>query len=370
LYFDIDFNLQKSQKVLLTPQVKQAYDILRMSSQELFDYLEKQLQDNPALDICEKGRDTYKTPKEFVKEFNDDSTDEINDNFARYSQPRISLKEYLLFQLYASKLNKDFIPIAEYLIDSVDENGYLTVNLPEVAEFFNAPLQKVNFTLEFLQTFDPPGICARNLKECLLIQLRQTDAFDVDTAKVIECHLDDLAGGKLEKVSENTGFDIEKIKEIYDFIRTLEPKPGREFYSFDHVKYVVPDIIIRKNKLKYEVLINEEALPVVSINRYYKRMINRNISRYTRNYILSSMNKALWVIQCIEQRKEILKRVAEYIVDKRYDFFDKGEKYFELINIDEISDALSVHSSLIQRAIENKYIQCKWGVFELRYFFN
>jgi len=371
LKFTIDFDPSKSQKVSLTPQLKQTLDILSMNSQELYEYIEKQLEANPVLDIqedmCTYGEIEPASLKTQDGDRAEDSFDTESENIAE----RLSLKEYLLFQLQASKskLNKKQVLIAEYLIDNIDENGYLTVSLTEVAAFFNMPLKKVNTVLEHLQTFEPSGICARSLKECLLIQLKQIDSIDRDIIKLVDCCLDDLASGKFREVAESTGLNIEKVIEAYNFIKTLEPKPGREFYSSGGLKYIVPDVIVKKLNGRFEALINEEAIPVVIINEHYKQMMDKDVGSETRSFIQNKIDNAMWLIQCIEQRKSMLRKVAEIIVEKQHEFLEKGKDNVKPLTTDEVSEKLNVHKSIVERVIEGKHIQCLWGIFEMRHFF-
>lgn len=381
LYFDL--NLVQSQKVLLTPQLKQAYEILVMNSQELFEYVEEQLEFNPALEvmesinsgsseICPAVDELVNWGSDFDSEVIGKAHDEcISDDGLGSPEgfdEMLSLKEHLLFQLHTSNLNESKICIGEYLIDNIDENGYLTISISEVAEFFNINTAKVKKVLDCIQTFDPPGICARNLKECLLIQLKQNNCTDKDVFRIVEDHLDELAGEKIEFIAKNIGLSIQRTEEIIKLLKTLEPKPGREFYNNVCVKYTIPDIIIRNSSGRFEAVVNEDAVPMLNINEYYKKILNADVGSEVKKFILNRIESATWLLKCVEHRQCVLKKAAEYIISSQHDFLKKGEKYLNSIDVKSISEVIGVHESMIREILKGKYIQCLWGVFELNYF--
>ncbi|MCX8131760.1 MAG: RNA polymerase factor sigma-54 [Clostridia bacterium] len=383
LYFDM--KLVQSQKVLLTPQLKQAFDILRMNSQELFEYVEEQLEENPALEILESvnsdgyyncaykddsigwgdsniNTDTLRKPGE------DENEEEYNMSTGSADE-KLSLKEHLLFQLHTSDLSENQMCIGEYLIDNIDENGYLIIGLTEVAEFFNVTASKVKKVLEYLQTFDPPGICARSLKECLLIQLNQLSINDKEDAqKLVENHLDDLAGEKLDFVAKNMGLPLHRVEEVFRVLKTLEPKPGREYYNNTGVKYIIPDIIIRNSNGRFETVVNEDAVPLLNINEYYRKILSADVGNEVKRFIVHRIDNAAWLLKCIEERKNMLKKAAECIVAYQLLFFEKGKQFLSPISKKTISDEIGVHESVIEEILSGKYIQCAWGVFEMKDF--
>jgi len=386
LDFNFDLNLVQSQKILLTPQLKQALEILRMTSQELFEYVEEELEKNPVLEVLDSENppdadgfsDTQEEEEwdEFVGQKNTNSFKDDGDYFstidsaADKSTVKLSLKEHLVFQLHTSELTKDQALIGEYLIDNIDDNGYLTIGLNEAAAFFNIPVSKVGRVLEHLQSFDPAGICARSLKECLLIQLRQMDITDKAVVDIIENHLDDLAANKLSYVAKCTGLDMQRVVEAFEFIKTLEPKPGRAFSNNEDIKYIIPDIIVRKIRDRYEVIVNEDSVPLIGINEYYKKIVSGDLNGETRKFMQNRLDSAVWLIKCVEQRKLTLRKVAESIVSRQEDFFEKGKKHIRPLTMKEVARDIDMHESTVSRTVNGKYIQCTWGVFEMRYFFS
>lgn len=383
LNFDLD--LVQSQKILLTPRLKQALDMLRMSSQELYEYIEEQLEENPILEVIEDGDCTddkyfinlnddldWKKGMEEREEFEEQYGGTVYDinKFAVY-MPRtnLSLKEHLLLQLHTSGLDDHQVYIGEYIIDNIDENGYLTVELAEIAKFFNVGVNKVSKVLAHMQTFDPPGICARNLKECLLIQLRQKNIMEKNIRNIIENYLDHLAEGKVDLVSDKTGLDKKVIQEIFDYIKTLEPKPGREFYDNYDVKYIIPDVIVKNTKNNLEIQINDDSIPLIIVNENYKRILSCDVSSEVKKFIQNKIDNARWLIKCLEQRKEIIRKVAECIIKKQADFFEKGVKHIKPATIKDVAEDVKMHESMVVSTINGKYIQCMWGIFEMKYFF-
>ncbi|HHV98186.1 MAG TPA: RNA polymerase factor sigma-54 [Clostridiaceae bacterium] len=377
----------QSKKPVVFPQLKQALDILRMSTNELFGYVEKQLEINPVLDIAEykkpfitsEGYDLEVEPEDehvyemHPKSMDDNSFDTVSDTISdyrlEYVASGISLKDYLLLQLYSSGLDRFQMKIGEYLISNVDENGYLTCSLSEAAAYFNVPISKIKNVLLHIQSFDPPGICARNLKECLLIQLRQMNITDKNVYRVVKGFLDDLALKRVSEVARNTNLSKNEIINILRLIKTLEPKPGRNFYNNSCSKYLLPDIFIRKIRNAFEAVLNEEAIPVVNIDKYYKQLGSQETSPETKKFIQRRINNAVWLIKCIEQRKMLLKRLGEYIAAVQKDFFENGQAFKRAVSIKQAASELGVDKELVSIAAEGKYVNCKWGDFEMKYFF-
>lgn len=369
LDFDIDFNLVQAQKLLLTPQLKQALDILGMNSQELFRYVTEQLEINPVLDMAENEEQIIEdahTPEDEDWEEEDAGEDEPQKPEA---EKTVSLQEHLLLQLHASSLGGTETAIGEYFIDSIDENGYLTVDLSAAAAFFNVAAGKIQKVLGKLQTFDPPGIFARNVKECLLIQLKQMSCSDGDAYMIIERYLDALAAGKLLYIAKSTGLSVKKIKEVFELIKTLEPKPGREFYNNTNAKLVIPEIVVREINHKFNAIINEDTVPDININSRYRQLMDCELSEDAKKFIQNKISNALWLIKCIEQRKSILVGIAGCIIEEQQDFFRKGKGFLKPLAVKHAADRLNMHESIIEKAVFGKYLHCIWGTFELGSFF-
>jgi RNA polymerase sigma-54 factor len=376
LDFYFDLSLIQSQKIILTPQLRQAIEILKMNSQELSEHILREMETNPALEMSSPFSETNEETKELENDNyydagvrHDDSENSVNRVFLDDSTVGLSLKDHLILQLHALSMSEIAIEIAEYLIDNVDDNGYLCINLSEVAAFFNTPIRKVEKILNLLQTFDPPGICARNLKECLLIQLNQMGIQDRDILNIVRDHLDGLADNKLSAVAKETGLSIKRVVEVLEFIKTLEPRPGREFYGLDGVKYIVPDVTVKEIDDRFEVLINEESTPSITISNYYRKVLKEDINIEAKKFIQSKIDSVAWLIKCIQQRKNTLIRVSEHIVNSQIEFFKKGKGYIKPLTMKAVAAMLDIHESTVSRTVSGKYLQCSWGVFDMKYFF-
>jgi RNA polymerase sigma-54 factor len=376
LDFYFDLSLIQSQKIILTPQLRQAIEILKMNSQELSEYILKEMETNPALEISSPFSETHDEAEELenddyydIEVKHDDSPKHVNGSFLDNSTVGLSLKEHLLLQLHALSMSGIDIEIAEYLIDNIDDNGYLNTNLSEVAAFFNITIRKAEKILNLLQTFDPPGICARNLKECLLIQLNQIKVQDRDILNIVRNHLDDLANNKLSVIAKETGLSIKRVAEVLELIKTLEPRPGREFYGLDGVKYIVPDVIVKKIDGRLEVILNEESIPAITTSSYYRKILKEDINTEAKKFIQSKLDSVVWLIKCIQQRNNTLIKVSEHIVNSQIEFFNKGKGYIKPLTMKEVAAILDIHESTVSRTVSGKYLQCSWGVFDMKYFF-
>ncbi|MFZ5988297.1 MAG: RNA polymerase factor sigma-54 [Bacillota bacterium] len=383
--FYFDLSLVQSQKIILTPQLRQALEILKMNSQELSEYIQNEMETNPALEISpgysepqeevlpllieDTLNDSYFNSRSGYSGKSDESSDNFNNITLDNSTVRISLKEHLLLQLHILNIGQKEVEMGEYIIDNIDENGYLPINLSEVAAYFNMPLKKVEKTLKLLQTFDPPGICARDLKECLMIQLRQMDITDKEVFDIVENYLDELADNRISLIAKETGLSIGRVVEVFELIKTLEPRPGREFYCCEDVKYIVPDVIVKSINDRFEVIINEDSIPVVNVSSYYKNVLTEDLNIEAKKFIQSKIDSVHWLMKCIEHRKSTLIKVSECIVKNQADFFIKGKNNIKPLTMKELAREINVHESTVSRTVSGKYMQCSWGIFDMKYFF-
>ncbi len=379
--FNFDLSLVQSHKIILTPQLRQAFEILKMNSGELIEYIEAEVEINPALEINSnetKLKEEILFPMSFDNDPGDyytgrsfnESIDEAVEEFSvDKSSTVVSLKEHLLLQLHTSDIVCRDMEIGEYLIDNVDHNGYLTVRLNEAASFFNVPVKRIERVLKFIQTFDPPGVCARNVKECLKIQLVQMGHNNREIMDVVENHLEDLADNKITHIAKSVGISVEKVVSIHDLIRSLEPRPGREFYGYEDIKIIVPDVIVKEIDGWFQAIINEEALPIINISGYYKKVLKEDISIEAKKFIQSRIDSVQWLIKCIEQRKLTLSKVTDCIIKHQSEFFKKGKEHIKALTMKDIATDINMHESTVSRTVSGKYLQCTWGVFDMKLFF-
>ena len=385
-----DIFLEQQQKLVMTPELRLAIAILQMSTLELEQYTQQELEENPLLEEKEvddsssessendkeNEPDTITGTEEWMEYFNDRDIgfsigESQNKSFDNFLTERPSLYEHLQFQLDLACKNPEDLMVGQYLIGNIDSHGYLCVETEEVAAQTGADCERISKVLTMVQSFHPHGVGARNLKECLLIQLRYYGNQNTLAEVIIANHLNDLAVGRVAKIAQILETTVQRVQEACDLIRTLDPKPGLQYSPIDEVKYIIPDAIVEKVEGQYVVILNDSASPRLVVNQLYENMM-RNQGVFTpeaRKYLEEKMGSAIWLIRSIEQRRRTLDRVIRCIVDIQTEFFDKGIKYLKPLNLKQVADMIEVHESTVSRATAKKYIQTPKGLFELKYFF-
>lgn len=382
LRMEYGLKLEQSQKLIITPELKQAINILQFSSLELSEYLQQQVTENPVLELKEldekENIDKMLEPEIDWKEvFNDKSDLGIpytpEEKGTGYSMEHFlsqapTLLEHLSLQLNLLPLTSKERKIGTYLLGNIDPNGYLRVELSEVCEKFDCSKVEVENVLTKIQSFDPPGVGARNLTECLLLQLRGQTSPDPIAENIIRKHLLDLAEGKWQKIAQSLEITPQEVQKAAQVIKTLDPKPGSRFAS-DKPRYIIPDIVVEEIEGEYIVLVNDSALPRLTINPLYEAILKNQNDQATVKFIEQKLNSALWLLKSIEQRRLTLYRVAKCIVDCQRSFLEKGIRYLRPLNLRQVADTLGIHESTVSRATANKYMQTPRGIFELKFFF-
>ncbi|MGQ9823482.1 MAG: RNA polymerase factor sigma-54 [Desulfotomaculales bacterium] len=384
-------NVEQVQKLVMTPELRQAITILQLPAPELGHYIEQQLQENPFLEIREEEPELVSTAQETAdrgekKEYDIDWEDYFQDSsdlgFVQWEEEKQvfpfdniassppSLADHLLFQLHLATGDERLRVIGEYLIGNIDEQGYLRVSLEEVASGVGASLDEVERALALIHTFDPPGVGARSLQECLLIQVEQAGIRDDLLVKVINNHLEDLAKGKVGRMSQVLGVSVQEIQRVADVIKTLEPKPGRMYGTTGTVRHIVPDVTLEKVGNDYVIIINDAFLPRLAVNSAYRSALSKESDLETRNFVENKLNAAVWLIRSIEQRRLTLYKVASCLVELQRDFLDYGVKYLKPLNLKKVAEMVGLHESTVSRATANKYVQTPQGVFEMKFFFS
>lgn len=382
----------------MTPELKQAIEILQYNSLELNEFIQDELLSNPVLqntpngadDVVDKEPEPEKKPstteddvydkidwKAVAGEFEDgrgrqssyEQKEDVNyDNFVASEE---SLSEHLQFQLQMTTLTEKEIKAALYAIENINENGYLEVGYEEISRYSGLDLDAAETVIQTIQTFDPPGVGARSLEECLLIQLTHFHDDVSIECRVVASYLDDLASNRIQKIAKALNITLESAQRACDRIRKLEPKPGREFASLRDVRYVTPDVYVDKIDGKYVVRVSENSAPKLYINSYYRSLLRQeSVNENAIGYINKKLTSALKLIKSIEQRRNTIYRVCESIVEFQYDFFEKkGSMYLKPLNLKDIADEIGVHESTVSRAVNGKYLQCGQGLFEIKHFF-
>jgi len=389
-------HMEQTQKLIMTPELRQAITVLQLSSLELSMYIEQQLQENPLLELKDESQESDGTndaqeevnepeaPGEFdidwQEYFNDSSdlgipkagkvADQLEYSYENFVRQVPTLSEHLMFQLSLSLCGPREKLIGEYLIGNIDGHGYLQVTVEDVSGSLGVAVEEVEMVLSIIQTFDPTGVGARNLEECLLIQADQMGLNNSLLRQVIKDHLIDLAKGKIGKMAQVLGITVQEVQRVADIIKTLDPKPGRNFGSPNDTRYITPDVVLEKVGSEYIILINDNSVPRITINSAYRAVLNKNADTKTRRFVESKLNAAAWLLRSIEQRRLTLYKVANCLVELQRDFLDRGVKYLKPLNLKKVADIVGLHESTVSRATSNKYIQTPQGVLEMKYFFS
>lgn len=376
-----ELTIEQTQKLSMTPELIQAIQILQFNNQELVDYVQNELLENPVLeaeksydaqevDIREKIREADYEEQSFRQwEYSPDDDDDYT--YEQYAWEEDTLTDFLLNQLQFSSLKDVKLKIGRYIIEAIDDNGYLTVSVEEIAKALQVDTDIVEETLSFIQTFEPSGVAARNLQECLIIQLAAKGLLTDEIEYIIENMLEDLADNRIAFIAKTLGVKNQEVQQIADLIRTLEPKPGRVFSSGETIRYVVPDIFVDKVNGEYVVTNNDTSVPKLMVSSYYNKLTaEAGKDEELNKYLNDRFNAAVWLIRSIEQRKQTIYNVASAVVKYQQEFFDRGEKFLKTLTLKQIADEIGVHESTVSRSINGKYMQSPRGVFEMKYFFS
>ncbi len=309
---------------------------------------------------------------------NDEDNFEIKQPRAVYEEEKerpepapVTLMDHLMEQLYLAPLTEDEKSIGEYILWCIDDDGYLSCSVDDIAEDLNKSSEQVEKVLSVIQRFDPVGIGARNLRECLLIQLMEKEPRDEMAIRMINECFDDFKNKRYEKIARKLGITLDVVKRIMEVVSRLNPKPG-ERYIPEGENYIIPDIIIKRVDSKFEIQLNDWNIPNLRISEKYKRLLKdkEKVNKETRDYIRQRLESARWLINSIQQRKSTIMRVMEAILNRQIEFFEKGKEYLKPMILKDIADDVGLDISTVSRVTSNKYVQTEFGVFELKYFFS
>lgn len=297
--------------------------------------------------------------------------DQSAEVFERPEVAQTTLPEHLLNQLHVTNLSQEQMVIGEYIIWNINEDGYLTYPLEQIAENLEVSIDEVEKVLKVIQQFDPVGIGARNLQECLLIQLLEKGPKNTITITILRDHFDDFTNKRFEKIAKKMDITLDDIRKANEEITKLNPKPGEGYVLFQH-NVIVPDLIVEKDNGDFRISMNDWNIPHLRINNSYKKLLldKKNTPKETRDYIRQSLESARWLINSIHQRRATILRVMEAIIDRQREFFEKGKDYLRPMILKDIADEIGMDISTISRVTNGKYVQTEWGVFELKYFFS
>ena len=365
-------DIVQSQKLVMTTQLKQSLDILNMSNLELEEQIKKDAQENPVLELERTESIDWGTfIKKNIKNYNIKHYDLDNEitleNIIKYE---INLYDYVKSQLVFLKLNKKEIKVCEYIVDCLDIDGYLSCDEKHIIQELNIDEKYFYKCLKYIQQLEPIGIGARDLSECLLIQMENENIKDDILKSIIVEDLNLIGQNKIKLLSKKYNINMEKCLKYIEKIKEFNPKPGR-IYSNEKTIYVQPDVIVRKINDEFIVYMNDRDNFHISINNYYKNILNsNNLDEKSRKFIKNKLNYALNLLKNIETRKSTILKIADVIVKRQKDFFDKGKKYIKPMKLKDIALDLGYHESTISRGINNKYMLTPYGLFEFKYFFS
>ncbi|MBT5331675.1 MAG: RNA polymerase factor sigma-54 [Porticoccaceae bacterium] len=385
-----------SQQLRMTPQLQQAIRLLQLSSIDLQQEIQESLYSNPLLEIDESAETPEKAddvgdidaeqPRVETEQKNDDLEYSARDGMqqSQYSGADFTeredaaeetLRDHLCWQLNLTPMSPLDRDIAMAIIDAVDSTGLLSIGIDDLIQSVHSEEEleeeDILSVLHRIQRFDPPGVAARDLKECLLVQLSllpETGA--VETAiDLVERHLEALTKLSLEGIAKRIKRPVEEIEEAYLVIKSLNPKPG---YSFSSEKsdYIVPDLTLIKKDGIWRVILNTSSVPKLRLNEQYADMVKDTDQQQTREYLKTNLQEAKWFLRSLESRNDTLLRVGQAIVEYQMNFFDEGEEAMRPLILKDLAEKLDLHESTISRATSQKYMASPRGVFELKYFFS
>ncbi len=408
-----------SQQLVMTPQLRQAIKILQVSRAELETLIDEELAQNPVL---EEGVEQSEEPEERprteeklegngneAEEWSEpreerETTNEVApndrldgidwkeylDNYrndwhgasatpADYDDEKrpalentlvrsASLTEHLIWQLRMSGIDPIEESVAALMIGNMDKDGYLQVEVEDIAFQSGQDFDVVERTLRRIQDLDPPGVGARDLPECLLLQIRADGKEDSAAAKIVRDHLPLLESKRYDKIAKDLGVTIEEVVAAANYIATLEPKPGRNFGEGD-IRYITPDVFVQKIGDELVITLNDEGLPRLRVSNFYRQVLGDTETTDAKRYIQEKMRAAAWLIKSIQQRQRTLYLVTQSIVRFQREFFERGVSHLKPLVLKDVAMDIGMHESTVSRATANKYVHTPQGTFELKYFF-
>jgi RNA polymerase sigma-54 factor len=382
----INASLQQSQKQLLAPVMQQSIEMLLLPLTELNMATNQELQNNPLLEIDEEklklSQEQQKDELARMQGYsqhhrNFASREHFTDDEILEDKPikmEVTLEEQLLQQLRMELSDPLEIKIGEFIIGSLDEDGYLKATCEEITQATGTDdLVRVEYILKIVQNFEPVGIASRSLKECLLSQVKtRCNGNSNLIRKIIEKHLDELGRKKYQNIARRSGVSLEAVKVAAQAIARFEPKPARNYRPIKVNLYVKPDIFITKDdEDNYHIRLNNDGIPPLRVNTHYQRMLlKKHLTHEEKNFIREKLKCALDFMKSIEQRGRTIEKITQYILDRQKEFFEKGHMYLAPMNLKDIAQAIDRNESTISRAITNKYVDTPQGLFPLKFFFS
>jgi RNA polymerase sigma-54 factor len=389
-----------SQRLILTPSLQQAIKLLPLTTLELAEVLEQEVMENPLLEEVpsqdavvgdeiaqeeakEEAERTDPLKEIDVEKFFEDYLDDGRERRVRSSEipemPPIEntltetpdLYDHLLWQLHMSASDEMTREIGEAIIQNLDEDGMLRASAEEIANMGPFPLDEVEKALAVVQGLDPSGVAARDLTECLRLQLKHLGLEGSPTDVMVRDHIKQLQTHQYPEIGRQMGLTPDEVSHHLEIIRRLDPKPGMK-YSPDRSTYVIPDVFVVKEGDDFKILLNDDGLPKLRISPTYKRMLDVKEpgSEETRNYVKDKLRSALWLLKSVDQRQRTIYKVADSIVKHQRAFLDHGIAHLRPLVLRDVANDIGMHESTVSRVVANKYMHTPRGVYELRFFFH
>ena len=397
---EIKQDLRLTQQLVMTPQLQQAIKLLQLSRMELQEIVDQEIKENPVLEeigdqeedsdqeeisgLEEKAQqDEPAEPPEPIKDFdweeymdghgtstyNPPKTDGDGASWENFLTRQVTLSDYLHWQLRMSPVTPHEHEIGTLIIGNIDENGYLQGSLEEICRDVVCPAKQSEEILTLIQSFDPPGVGARELRECLLIQLTGLSERDPLAEHIVGHCLAYCKKRDYRGLARKLKAPLAQVLAAVEIISHLDPKPGRPFSS-DEAKIIIPDVFVYKIEGDYVVVLNDDGLPKLRINTYYRNLLDAEADNVPRGYLKEKMKSALWLIRSIQQRQMTLYKVTKSIVKFQRDFIDQGIDALKPLVLREVADDIQMHESTVSRVTTNKYVHTPQGIYELKFFFS
>ncbi|OTN77331.1 RNA polymerase sigma-54 factor [Enterococcus sp. 8G7_MSG3316] len=352
---------KQTQKLAMTQKLQQSIQVLQFSADELIAFIDDQALENPLIELGE-----YDTP--IIPTKSSQSSDQMMDYLSQIPDQQTSLFEYLIEQVHLNYRDTFLRTIVLYLVESIDLNGFLTIDLNQAVQQMGAtPIQALD-ALTLIQQLDPAGVGARDLRECLMLQTERDDFAPPLAYIVLEEYFDDLAARKWDTIAKGLQISLTDVQVVFDYIQTLTPTPGAAFGSSDGL-YIVPDLTVKMDKGIPVVLSNKRALPEVHFQQSYFDRLKQSGDQEVQRYLENKAQEFEWLKKTLQQRGDTIYRVGEQIVTRQQAFFTDAARPLKPMILKEIAEAIGVHESTVSRAVNGKYLETSFGVFELKMFF-
>ena len=373
-----ELNLTQTQK--LSEKMIQSLQILQMNTQELEEYLKEKELENPLIELEEHSnwseeKTNFQKKLEWIAKSDEQNRVYYEDEQEEQKQERefaaeeTELSKYVFSQLVPISKTQLDSEIYEFLVYSLDERGYLIETAKELAEKFSMPVEKMEGYINKLKKCDPAGVGAKDLRECLLLQLERRENKNEIIDKVVKDYLVKVGKNQIPQIAKALKISIDEVVRACEEIRKLNPKPAQGFASRTHLKYLVPDVTVVKFKGYFEILLDETSSYSRTFSTYYLNLMKEDGASEVKEYLQEKYKQAQWIFQCVDSRRETMMKICRILVEEQKEFFEKGTVYLRPLRMRELAEKAGIHESTVSRAIKEKYLQCSWGIFPMNYFF-